>query len=524
MFDARLLRNRHRGNPPSLTGWKPLSVRVAAIALVVAMAPLTVLPPTTHGRGVGLFWATETVEEGGPTGLSTSIALDPAGATHVSYVDRGADAVKYAVLKQGGWEIEVVDVNGGFTGPTNLFLDDQSRPHLSYFNGRAGSVMYAVRNGSSWQRMPVDRGFFPGPNSLAVDSSGIVHLAYGYFNAKLRYARWDGMNWTIEKSVDSESVGVRYVSLALDSEDRPHIAYYGDGSLNYASWTGQRWKLETVDATGNRGLYARLAIDSQDVSHVAYRDAREENLRYARRANGSWSLEIVDSGGDTGWFASIAVGGEGAVHVAYYERLRSELRHARRQPTTWFVERVDSEGVVGWYASLAVDLQGAPHIAYYDWSHGSLKYAAGLLRLAVRTLAAPQLAPAEALLRGELLSLGDFDSARVSFQWRPKGTTLWSSTPAETRVAEGVYETSLRRLNPEQEYEFRAVAENSGAIEVGETLTFATPAVIDEEALRASAQRTLFIIAGLAGFLIVWLLFVVRRRIRERRREKGLLK
>lgn len=523
MLDGRTFHNRPPAAPSLAIGSNRLPVRVGAVALMVVMVTVALLPPATHGQGVGLFWVAEAVEEGRPTGLHTSIALGPMGAPHVTYVDRGADMVKYAVRRPGGWEIDVVDANGGFTGDTNLFLDAEARPHVSYFNGRAGTVMYAVRNGSAWQRIPVDRAFLPGPNSLAVDSSGMVHIAYGFFNGKLQYASWDGISWAIEK-VDTGSLAVRYLSLALDSQDRPHIAYYGNASLNYASWTGEQWSLETVDGSENTGLYARLVIDSEDVSHVAYRDARDENLWYARRANGSWNLETVDSVGDTGWFVSIAVDGVGVVHMAYYERIRSELRHARREPTAWFVERVDSEGVVGWHTSLAIDGQGGPHVTYYDWSRGSLKYAAGFLRLAVRTLAASQLAPTEALLQGEVVSLGDFASATVSFQWRPKGTVFWNSTPAEARGAAGVYETSLRGLDPEREYEFRAVAEASGAVEVGETLTFTTPRVIDEGAIRAFTQGTLIAIAGLLGVLLVWLLFVLRRRIRERRREKGHLK
>ena len=496
-------------------------MRSVVSLLLLSMVALAWLPGATQGQGVGLFWARETVEEGAPSGLHTSLVLGPTGAPHVTYVDRGADAVKYAVLRPRGWEIDVVDAHGGFIGDTSLFLDATQRPHVSYFNGRAGTVMYAVWNGSAWQRTPVDRGSFQGPNSLAVDSSGSVHLAYAFFNTKLQYAFWDGIDWIIEQ-VDTRSLAVHHVSLSLDSEDRPHIAYYGDASLTYASRSGQAWTIETVDASGNTGLYASLALDSLDIAHVAYRDFVSQELRYARRANGSWHVATVDSAGDAGWFASITVDEESVVHIAYYERLDSELRHARRQADAWFVERVDSEGVVGWHSSVAVDANGDPHITYYDWSRGSLRYARGILRLAVRTLAVPQLAPTEALLQGELFSLGGFESVQVSFQWRPKGAAVWNTTSAEARTAEGVYETLLTGLDPEREYEFRAAADTVGFFDVGETVAFTTPPVVDEEAVRAFSQGTLVAIAGLAGVLLLWLLFVIRRRIRDRRREKGL--
>lgn len=496
-------------------------MRTAVFLLLASMVAHVWLPGAAQGQGVGLFWAWETVEEGVPPGLHTSLVLAPTGAPHVTYVDRGADTVKYAVLRPRGWEIVVVDAHGGFTGGTSLFLDATQRPHVSYFNGRAGTVMYAVWNGSAWQRTPVDRGSPSGPNSLAVDSSGSVHLAYAFFNTKLQYAFWDGIDWTIEQ-VDTRSLAVHHVSLSLDTEDRPHIAYYGDASLNYASRSGQAWTIETVDASGNTGLYASLALDSQDIAHVAYRDFVAQELRFALRAKGSWHLETVDSAGDAGWFASTTVDEENVVHIAYYERLDSELRHARRQGDAWFVERVDSQGVVGWHPSIAVDASGDPHITYYDWSRGSLRYARGILRLAVRTLMVPQLGPSEALLQGELVSLGRSASAQVSFQWRPTGAAVWNSTSAEARAAEGVYESLLTGLDPEREYEFRAAADTEDSFEVGETVAFTTPPVVDQEAVRAFSEGTLLVIAGLAGGLLLWLFFVTRRRIRDRRHEKGL--
>ena len=499
-------------------------MRPAVLLLILCLPALVWLPVAIQGENVGLFWARETVEEGTASGLHTSLVLGPTGAPHVTYVDRGLDAVKYAVLGPGGWEIEVVDANGGFTGGTSLAMDALQRPHVSYFNGRAGTVMYAAWNGSGWQRTPVDRGSFVGPNSLAVNASGTPHLAYAFINAKLQYASWDGLNWTIEQ-VDSRNVAVHYLSLALDSQDRPHIAYYGNASLNYARRSGEVWTVETVEAsgnTGNTGQYASLALDAQNAAHVAYRDVAAKELRYAHNANGSWHLETVDSAGDAGWFASITVGEEAVAHIAYYERLDSELRHARQQPEGWFVETVDSEGVVGWHTSVAVDARGDPHITYHDWSRGGLRYAKGILRLAVRTLSVPQVAPTEALLRGELVSLGGFESAEVSFQWRAKGATVWNSTLAEARSSEGVYEALLTGLEPQWEYEFRAVADTLGSVEVGETMAFTTPPVVDGEALNAHTRGTFIVIASLAGVLLLWLVFVIRRRIWDRRREKGL--
>jgi len=72
------------------------------------------------------------------------------------------------------------------------------------------------------------------------------------------------------------------------------------------------WALSTVDDDGDAGQQVSLAIDSDDRLHVAYR--RDRQLRYALFDAGTWSTTIVDDpllGGDT----AIGVDGAGLVHI-----------------------------------------------------------------------------------------------------------------------------------------------------------------------------------------------------------------
>ncbi|MFQ5918624.1 MAG: hypothetical protein ACE5I4_01095 [Thermoplasmata archaeon] len=484
--------------------------------MLLSLLLATLFQPHAHGSGVGLRWQTETVEQGSPNGLFTSLSLDATGRPHIAYIDGGADTLKYAVLTEPGWEIEQVAAQGGFHGQTNLVLDDQGRPHIAYYEGRTGFLMYATRNGSVWDRHRVERTSFGGPNGLAVDALGTVHLAYSFLNSRLRYGQWTGTDWSIEE-VDAESLAVRHVSLALDPESRPHIAYHGFPNLRYAIWTGTQWQIEDIELTPEIGLYVALAVDSVGSSHVAYRDPLLRDLKYARRDQGVWSVETVDAFGDAGWFASIALDEEDAPHVAYYERLRSELRHARRLSVGWFVEEVDSQGVVGWYPSIAVDGE-TPHVSYHDWSGGSLRYAAGAPELAIRTLPASGRSQTEVVLRGDLLALGELDGADVFFEWRPEGQRRWRSLPAGHLSAEGVYEAVLPDLAPDHEYEFRARAHGlPNVVAVGETLDFRTLAFVDQEAIYRFQVGTTITISVLVGLLLLWFALLARRSFRDRR-------
>lgn len=58
-------------------------------------------------------------------------------------------------------------------------------------------------------------------------------------------------------------------NLRLDSNDHPHAAYGGD-HLYYAWHDGVSWHKEVVDATPGTGDYVSLALDSRDRPHISY--------------------------------------------------------------------------------------------------------------------------------------------------------------------------------------------------------------------------------------------------------------
>jgi hypothetical protein len=83
----------------------------------------------------------------------------------------------------------------------------------------------------------------------------------------LRYAsslgEVDLASWSIEDVDDKNDVG-KYLSLALDSHELPHISYYdsSNGDLKFAQFDGDQWIIPTVDSEGNVGDSTSLAPDS----------------------------------------------------------------------------------------------------------------------------------------------------------------------------------------------------------------------------------------------------------------------
>jgi hypothetical protein len=263
--------------------------------------------------------------------------------------------------------------------------------------------------------------------SLAIGRDGMPRVAfYDRREGDLRYARFDGASWRVER-VDGQDADVgRHASLALDAGGRPHIASYDAtrGALRYATLTEAGWLLETVpvdrvasaafprDAPGgpwggrrdwplgappDYGRFASIGV-SLGAPVVAFYEATGGDLLLARRTSGGWTVLLLDgrdpvSGedrGDVGQHASLAVDARGDVNVAYFDATAGALRFVRGASGDMAVQIVDDgtrspEGaewpnpcarhVVGQRAALALAADGRARVAYLDATDLTLRWA-----------------------------------------------------------------------------------------------------------------------------------------------------
>lgn len=202
----------------------------------------------------------------------------------------------------------------------------------------------------------------------------------------------DNKNHIIKNSIlsdDSDLTGDIgwYSSLALDSENHPHISYYDydNKDLKHAYYTGTNWNTEIVDSEGDVGWYTSIAIDAADNIHISYCDHTNKNLKYALFKDNSWNIQTVDIGMalqmTTGYFTSIALDSNNLPHISYCDFGKRYLRYAHFNGNIWLKHTVDSSGYVGFddYAgdttSIAIDSDDHPHISYCDMENWDLKYA-----------------------------------------------------------------------------------------------------------------------------------------------------
>ncbi len=362
----------------------------------------------------GRRWHIEIVDDSSDErlGIYTSLALDIFGHPHISYRTRSRK-LKYAYYDGERWHIETLDNGGG--DYTSLALDYQGYPHISYYSDNA--LKYAYYDGERWHIETVDRGegicyisqascfhiayysdgklkyAYRGPYtgwyietvdsvdggyiSLALDSQGRPHISYidYYFESgdKLKYAYYDGSKWHIESLDNVNYITGKFTSLALDYNDYPHISYYSDNALKYAYYDGERWHIETVDRA--KGMYYISSIlDAANYPHISYYDWSWRELKYAYYDGSRWHIETVDKETDIHYIL-LTLNSHGFPYIFYYDK--NQLKCAYRiLPGVWNIETVDKVYWSDSYViSLVLDSFDRFHISYY--SMGKLKYAVG---------------------------------------------------------------------------------------------------------------------------------------------------
>src|SRR6266568_6528860 len=136
------------------------------------------------------------------------------------------------------------------------------------------------------------------------DSAGNLHVAFRDQTAlTLKYTmRTPGGAWSPIVTVDSTSGAGATVSMAMNTNGYPAIAYYESTAddLKYATYDGTTWTTQIVDSTGDVGKGASLAINPNGVAFIGYTDNTNLDMKVARWLTDHWSIGPIDSTGDVG--------------------------------------------------------------------------------------------------------------------------------------------------------------------------------------------------------------------------------
>ena len=185
----------------------------------------------------------------------------------------------------------------------------------------------------------------------------------------------------------------QWLSVALDSNGYRHVSasdYTGSG-LMYATDASGAWVNITVDAPGQVGQHNSIAVDSGDVVHIAYYSYKDDtnadtkDLKYATCASScssasSWSNITLDATGWLGEWTSIAVDSNDGVHISYTDRTNNALKYTMcssscGSASSWSKVSVDNIGTGATKATdIAIDSNDEVHIAYHWQASGTTNY------------------------------------------------------------------------------------------------------------------------------------------------------
>jgi hypothetical protein len=303
-----------------------------------------------------------------------SLALTSSDYPRINFIQ--SEKVMLASNDGGGWIFETIDGTMDWPGYHSFALTAGDRPQVCYEDHVTRELNYSRKTLlGSWTSETVDS--YCGENSLAIDSNNMPHISYDG-NYCLKYAWKNETGWHKETVDGTEGgptqVGM-YNSIALTSKGMPVISYVGgDLRVLKIAWKDKYgWHIKKIPKTSH-AWDTSLALDSRDRPCIAYQDYEKEDLKYAWKNAAGWHVVTVDGEGKVGLSPSLALDARNRPHISYRDSDPDSLKHAWKTSSGWHREIVDLNNNLGDGTSLALDSGGHPHIAYKT-STAVLRYA-----------------------------------------------------------------------------------------------------------------------------------------------------
>lgn len=317
--------------------------------------------------GSGTWHTEEIAAEGNFTEPSLALASD--GTPHIGAVSASEQCYHHVYLEGDTWVFQKI-------------LEYQAGQHFSLLLTRDDDVVYAYT--SKW----ADEIHYSGPGvydqdgfdpdagfvaalDLALDADDRPHIAYidTEGGARLRYAHHDGDQWHIETLVDEDVCTDCTVAIAVDEVGKPQILWArwsesaGQHNLGMLTYNSESYSTEDLGkaVTVGTARYFDIASDPENATYWnAYTDG---GGLWIDREHPMESQEIHDQ---LPAHISAAIREDGRPHVTFtseYESVEG-LIHAVYDEEELLWERTVVTDAGAGHNDLAVDSEDRPHLVY----------------------------------------------------------------------------------------------------------------------------------------------------------------
>lgn len=353
----------------------------AFLLTVASLAPAATAVADDH------TWSISSI---GSNIASPSIAVDADGNPHVSYILN--NDLYVAELVDGTWNSQIIDAASQCGYNTVIAIDSQGYTHIMYMDvteSWAWTLMYANNVNEGYVIYDLGQTIYYGFD-MTLDSNDNVHVAYHPQGANvMSYGTNAGGSWSFNM-IDEGAIEVfpgAEFSIATDSQNRPHIAAVTSSDpvhLIYASYDGSSWNVESPDGTTKTLRYLDLAIDSNDKAHMVYVLDPVRNVKYVTNAGGSWTSNVIEGTLEvTNQCVSIVTDSSDNVHITYIDLWPKHLHYATNEGGSWTYDDLDLATWTDTYGDMVIDSDGNLHqiardssfVLQYLYGEGPVRWA-----------------------------------------------------------------------------------------------------------------------------------------------------
>jgi len=424
-----------------------------------------------YARRTTQGWVVETVTAEDGTGKFPCLTFDDSNPPQPHMTYSASDLFFYSTRSEMGWRTETLRTPTGGQVCSGIAMDPDGVPQIGYLSAGdgVGIVRYFTRTGSSWEMETVH--MFPDTSDshaslgFAVDSQWRPHAACtSRTNGDVFYAVREAGGWRIE-TVERAGASATHINLALDSQERPVLAYFADDTHTHALRLARRmadgWQFQVLMTGRNYGFYD-FCVDPMDRVHLISYRWPGMVLTYGLFDGESWRFE-EPAGGLSYWIPGITSDSTGRPYLGFGRRVSGEwVCVAWPNGSTWMVETIVADDE--WDAEMAVDGNDRPYFSYISFladlfvAYRDLEAARWELeQVSSDVLYSDQdLAVTE---QGEVFVTAMLDSTKELRLFR-RDAVGWSVETIDTRMEWGHLVTM--GLNGEDPYVYYVDDENSG--------------------------------------------------------------